>query len=277
MSVQVMRPLLSVVLVDVNARVTRAWEAAFANLPEVTVVRDSILTQAVDAWVTPTNARGHMDGGVDYTIKEFLGDGIEQSVQQEIALNFGGSMPVGAATCVPTGLGRPGYLISVPTMTRSAENIRATVNVALACAAAFQAIHEQNRRRPGSIRSVALPGLGAGTGSLSPRQCANLMLTGYTLFNDHQFADFADLRRVLLEHLDETEDRAAKTRVRRAVATRSLVTPPHVSQPPPRPALRDTRFAPHPAPAARTVPGATGAAVRHVRAPRRGRRRGHRP
>jgi hypothetical protein len=77
--------------------------------------------------------------------------------------------------------------------------------VALACAAAFQAIHLQNRSEPDSIRSVALPGLGASTGGVPASTCANLMWTGYHLFADYQFRDFPAMRAALDEQLAELE------------------------------------------------------------------------
>jgi len=122
-------------------------------------------------------------------------------VREEIRRLYGGAMLVGCATCVPTGAASPRYLISTPTMTRSAESVRGTLNVALACAAAFQAIHMQNAREPDSIRSVALPGLGAATGRVPARRCASLMWTGYRLFRDAAFADFGTMRAALLDQL----------------------------------------------------------------------------
>jgi O-acetyl-ADP-ribose deacetylase (regulator of RNase III) len=194
MSVQLMKPVLNVVLVDLNAAVVRAWGAAFADTPEVSVVRGSILTQAVDAWVTPTNSRGRMDGGADAAIKRYLGAGIERKVRAAIAREFDGRLPVGAATCVPTGTDHPRYLISTPTMAESAEDVSGTTNVALACAAAFRAIHLQNAREPDSISSVALVGLGAATGRVPPRVCADQMRTGYALVNERDFDSFEALR-----------------------------------------------------------------------------------
>jgi len=61
-------------------------------------------------------------------------------------------------SCSSGLLPRPSAHRSIPTMTRSAERVRGTLNVALACAAAFQAIHRQNAREPGSIRSVPCRG-----------------------------------------------------------------------------------------------------------------------
>ena len=213
MSVKFMKPVLNVVLVDVNSAVVRAWASAFADTPEVSIVKGSILTQAVDAWVTPTNSRGRMDGGVDAVIKRALGAGIERKVQAAISHEYNGLMPVGAATCVPTGTDFPRYLIS-PTMVQSAEDVSDTMNVALACAAAFQAIHHQNVLEPDSITSVALPGLGAATGRVPPRVCANLMWTGYTLFNDHNFGSFESMRETLEEELGGLGPKLETERVR---------------------------------------------------------------
>ncbi|WP_406044525.1 macro domain-containing protein [Micromonospora sp. NBC_00898] len=218
MPVDTEKPLLKVVLRDVNAKVVQAWLAAFADTPAVEIHKGSILTQHVDAWVSPTNSRGRMDGGVDAAIKRHLGAGIQLRVQRAIRDQFGGSLPVGSAVCVPSGATNPKFLISTPTMEQSAENVSETLNVALACAAAFQAIHVQNEREPGSIRSVALVGMGAATGKVPPRVCANLMWTGYTLFNDYYFRDYDDLRKTICEQLDDIESRPEEERVR--------VTPP---------------------------------------------------
>ncbi|MEV0609586.1 macro domain-containing protein [Polymorphospora rubra] len=213
-------PLLDVVLTDVNTRVVQAWRAAFADTPEVRISRGSILNHQVDAWVSPTNSLGRMDGGVDAVIRRHLGAGIQLRVQRAIKDRFGGALPVGSAVCVPSGAENPRFLISTPTMVQSAENVSETLNVALACAAAFQAIHIQNRRAPGSIASVALVGMGAATGEVPPRVCANLMWTGYTLFHDHRFEDYDDLRQTILDQLGDIETRPEEERVRVRPPTR---------------------------------------------------------
>ncbi|GAA3076738.1 macro domain-containing protein [Streptosporangium carneum] len=214
MTVKHVQPPLRVVLVDVNAQVVQAWRAAFADTPEVEIRQGSILDQHVDAWVTPTNSRGRMDGGVDAVIKRHLGAGIQLRVQRAIRDRFGGTLPVGSAVCVPSGATNPKFLISTPTMTRSAQDVSETLNVALACAAAFQAIHMQNEEQPGGIGSVALVGMGAATGQVPPRVCANLMWTGHTLFNDHRFRDYDDLRKTIREQLDDLESGHEEERVR---------------------------------------------------------------
>ncbi|MFI8912515.1 ADP-ribosyltransferase domain-containing protein [Streptomyces sp. NPDC053513] len=205
---------LKVVLVDVNDEVVTAWKSAFADTPGVEIRRGSLLDVDADAWVSPTNARGRMDGGVDAVVKRHLGAGVQVRVQRAIRERFGGSLPVGSAVCVPSGAAVPRHLISTPTMRQSSQDVSDTMNVALACAAAFQAVHLQNLAKPGSIRSVALVGMGARTGRVPAQVCANLMWTGYTLFHDHGFADYDELRAAVLAQLADIEGAGPAQRVR---------------------------------------------------------------
>ncbi|WP_031512085.1 macro domain-containing protein [Streptomyces sp. NRRL F-5123] len=214
MTVDRVQQPLRVVLADVSATVVESWRAAFADTPGIEIRKASILDQDVDAWVSPTNSRGRMDGGVDAVVKRHLGAGIQLRVQRAIRDEAGGRLPVGSAVCVPSGAVRPKYLISAPTMEESAQNVSETLNVALACAAAFQAVHRQNALVPGSIGSVALVGMGARTGRVPARVCANLMWTGYTLFQDYTFEDYDDLRRTIVAQLDDIESVPETRRVR---------------------------------------------------------------
>ena len=214
MTVNDARPQLKVVLSDINPKVVQAWRAAFADTPEVEIHGRSILDQHVDAWVNPTNSRGRMDGGADAAIKRHLGAGIQLRVQRAIRDHFAGSLPVGSAVCVPSGAINPKFLISTPTMVKSVQDVSETLNVALACAAAFQAIHLQNERQPGSIGSVALVGMGASTGRVPAQVCANLMWTGYTLFNDFRFRDYDHLRKTIREQLNDIDSRPEQERTR---------------------------------------------------------------
>ncbi|MGW3208711.1 macro domain-containing protein [Streptomyces sp. NPDC001135] len=221
MTVNRVQPPLKVVLTDINAGVVQAWRAAFADTPGIEIRKGSILDETVDAWVSPTNSRGLMNGGVDAVIKRHLGAGIQLRVQRAIRDQFDGRLPVGSAVCVPSGATNPKFLISTPTMEQSSQNVSETLNVALACAAAFQAIHRQNNGAPGSITSVALVGMGAQTGRVPARVCANLMWTGYTLFNDYCFDDYDDLRNTITAQLDDIESAPAETRVRIAPPNRA--------------------------------------------------------
>jgi len=204
---------IKVVLVDVNPKLIAAWRHSFEENSEVEILHGSMLDQQVSAWVSPTNAAGRMDGGLDLVLKNYLGNQIEHKLQAAIKSTFNGAMPVGHATCLPTGRPLPRFLISTPTMVGSSDDISDTLNVALACAAAFQAVHMQNAREP-SIRSVALPGLGAATGRVPVEICADLMWTAYDLFRERQFSNFGEMRKALEAILGELDSSAsAKAKV----------------------------------------------------------------
>src|SRR5687767_12172633 len=181
--------LVRVTLCDINPKMISAWKETFEENPEVDIVQGSMLEQAVSAWVTPTNSKASMDGGLDAVIKKNLGAQIEKKVQSEVKKLYGGSMKVGTATCVETGAPQPRFLISTPTMVGSSDDVSATLNVALACCAAFQAVHMYNSQHGGQIRSIALPGLGAATGKTPVEICADLMWTAYNLFREKEFTD----------------------------------------------------------------------------------------
>ena len=233
--------MAKVVLVDINPKLIAAWRSTFEENPEVEIVEGSMLAQRADAWVTPTNARASMDGGLDAAIKGHLGAAIERRVQGEIRRRFGGLLAVGHATCVPTGSPRPPFLISTPTMAGSSEDISDTLNVALACAAAFQAVHMQNAREPGSIRSVALPGLGANTGRVPVEICADLMWTGYNLFRRRAFDDFAAMRVALEAELGDLGPMAPAGK--KTTAPPKAGAPASGPAPPPSPATPSAKQA----------------------------------
>ncbi len=224
--------LVKVTLVDINPQMIKAWQEVFEENPEIDVVHGSMIEQQASAWVTPTNSSAAMDGGLDLVIKNFLGGKIEKRVKKEISRSFGGSLAVGHATCVPTGAPSPRFLISTPTMGASSEDISATMNVVLAAAAAFQAVHMQNAKLPGSIRSVALPGLGAATGRTPVEICADLMWTAYNLFRDAAFKDFASMRAALEAELGDLGPSVAKGAAKKAVAWSPAVASAPAELPP---------------------------------------------
>jgi O-acetyl-ADP-ribose deacetylase (regulator of RNase III) len=198
---------VQITLVDINPKMVRAWHQAFEDHPEVQIVHGSLLAQQTRAWVSPTNSKGSMDGGVDGAVRSYFGARIQSRVKREIATMYGGTLPVGFATCVPTGRALPAYIVSTPTMVASSENNGATLNVALACCAAFQAIQQHNDAHPGDITSVAIPGLGAGTGRVPEEACADLMWTAYNLFREQRFDSFHQMRDALAAELGELGER----------------------------------------------------------------------
>jgi O-acetyl-ADP-ribose deacetylase (regulator of RNase III) len=236
---------LKIILVDVNTSMIDAWRNTFEENPEVQIAHGSILDQAVNAWVSPTNSHGRMRGGLDAIVKKHLGDRIETMVQQEISRLYLGVMPIGCAVCVPTGLTTPQFLIMTPTMGPSKDNVSDTFNVALACAAALQAAHLQNRRTPNSIDTLAIPGLGASSGKVPVEICADLMWTAYNLFQSREFPDYFSLRAALEEQLGDLGSMSSRLRSKRAgvpppTPARQGPVPPPVVPPPSTPSVKQS-------------------------------------
>ena len=199
---------LAITLADLNGRLVDGWRDAFEDADNVRVVHGSMLTQPADAWVTPTNARGSMDGGFDGVLRRYLGEGIQARVKRETRVRFGGTVPVGCATCAPTdgltappGGPLPRFVISTPTMGGSSETVRGTLNCAMAFGAAMQAALQHNREVPNSIATVAMPGLGSSTGGVPPQDCAVQMRLAYEVLRAKEYFDFAAMREALLERL----------------------------------------------------------------------------
>ncbi len=186
-----------IILVDKNAAVVKALHEAFALESGFDFAFGSMLDQKVDAWVSPTNALGDMSGGLDGAIRGRLGMQIQTRVRAEIRRQHAGYLPVGFATCVPTGRAMPAYLISTPTMGDKVMDVSATMNAALACCAALQAVEQFNRSHRHAIRTVAMPGLGTGTGRVSPELCADLMYTAYKAMQGQHFDSFQEARGAL--------------------------------------------------------------------------------
>ena len=125
------------------------------------------------AVVSPANAFGWMDGGIDADYRDMFGAQIERRVQEEIARRYGkAGMPIGEAFVLrtyPEGAaippGRPEWLIVAPTMTRPGRHLaqgagrpRATRDLAgKAVEAALKAAINAG------IQPAAFPGMGIGT------------------------------------------------------------------------------------------------------------------
>jgi O-acetyl-ADP-ribose deacetylase (regulator of RNase III) len=135
--------MLTVHLRDINTGVVKAWEQAFADVPEVVVSRGDILKQKADAIVSPANSFGHMDGGIDLLYSRHFGWELETKLRTLLSERHYGELPVGQAVVLATGHESIPFLVSAPTM-RVPMSIGETVNVYLAFRAALIAVLTHN-------------------------------------------------------------------------------------------------------------------------------------
>lgn len=168
-----------VVLAAQDDALAGAWERACGDVAEVTVHRGSILDVVCDAVVSPANSFGFMRGGVDAVYASRFGESIEKRLQERIRIRHDGELLVGTAEIVATGDARIPWLVAAPTM-RVPMALENSVNPYLAARAVLLLVvkgrmpYGDHAGQPVSdhVRTLAFPGLGTGTGGISPDTCA---------------------------------------------------------------------------------------------------------
>jgi O-acetyl-ADP-ribose deacetylase (regulator of RNase III) len=169
---------MKLILCDVDPAVVAAWRTQFARHPDVQVLEKSILEVEADAVVNPGNSFGFMDGGLALKLCDKFGLEIQEAVRKAVRERYGKEMLVGQAEVFPTGK-TPPFLIHAPTL-RVPQPIGDTVNAYLAARAAFDAARAFNAMKGGEpIGSIALPGLGTGSGKMHPLVSARQIRYAY--------------------------------------------------------------------------------------------------
>lgn len=149
------------------------WRAAKAETnADILVFEGNILNGEADAIVSPANSFGFMDGGIDAAYTAFFGPRVQDAVQQAIRQRPLRELLVGEAIAVSTGNDRYPYCIAAPTTMRRPRVLASAEPVYLATRAAISLAASMD------LTSVALPGMGAGTGRLPPGMAARAMLDG---------------------------------------------------------------------------------------------------
>jgi O-acetyl-ADP-ribose deacetylase (regulator of RNase III) len=182
---------VSLTLCDRSPDMVRAWRNVFPDESGVRIANQNILTLPVDALAVPANSFGFTDGGVDLAISREVFDwGLQDRLRDIVARQYHGELLVGQALVMTTGSQRLRYVIVAPTM-RVPEDISATANVYLAMRAILLAADAHNRaaQPADQIRSVAIPGLGAGVGRMPPERVAFQMWSAYRVLvmNDDEW------------------------------------------------------------------------------------------
>lgn len=167
-----------IILGDVNDDLVHAWRQHFRPY-RTEIQHGDFFDIAADAYVSPANSHGIMDGGFDLLLRIRF-PGVDVAVQREIDRR-GGLLPVGHAIVVETGDHDVPYLVSAPTMV-TPMSISHTNHVYLATRGLLQAVHDFNLANDGAIQTLAIPGLGTGVGKMPPGFAAAQMAQAYNEF-----------------------------------------------------------------------------------------------
>lgn len=139
-------------------------------------MRGDPLDVKADAYVSPANSFGFMDGGIDATLSERFPH-IERRVQTAIT-EVGGILPVGRALVVETGDAYTPYLVCAPTM-ETPSHVGHTNNAFRAMSALLDAVERFNNVESDAIGSAAIPGLCTGVGGMESEVAAFQMARAY--------------------------------------------------------------------------------------------------
>jgi O-acetyl-ADP-ribose deacetylase (regulator of RNase III) len=160
-------------LVDADETVAFALREAFRSFPEVSVSHADLLAVAQNTVVSPANAYGFMDGGIDAAFRNFFGAAVEGRVREAIGRRPEGYLPIGASLVVQTGNARIPHMIVAPTMLApeaiDSQNCYRAMRAVLRIAAAQEKVG----------RAVFCPGLGTGVGQVLPAEAAREMAQAY--------------------------------------------------------------------------------------------------
>jgi len=172
---------------DLSSAMFHAWRREFDGVESVRISCGDIFSTKpgrvepgdpidvkADAIVSPANSFGFMDGGIDAVYTHVFGWGVQQRLQELLAREHGGELPVGSAVIVPTKHPDIPWCISAPTM-RVPQNVARTVNAYLAFRAALRAVLAHNASGQPPIHSVLCPGLGTAVGQMPVARCARQM------------------------------------------------------------------------------------------------------
>ena len=163
--------MLKIQLVDRNEGMCEAWQKEFNNCKDVEIHCADIFSIKTDCIVSPANSFGFMNGGIDLYVENKYE--IQKALQNKIKTLEFGELLVGQTIMVQTKDPLMSFVLVAPTM-RVPMIIKDTVNVYLASKAIFQRLGTQI-----DVRSVTIPGLGAGVGQVPYQYVAKQMKQAY--------------------------------------------------------------------------------------------------
>ena len=168
---------ITVYLVDVNNRMTRAWEEKFADEMNVKIINMDVVgflneNSTIDGVVSAANSFGIMTGGLDAAYIQYFGTELQEAVQRKIAEVYFGEQPVGSSIAVEIPK-HPGILlIHTPSMRTPQPIIDPRIVYSCTRTALVEAI------RCG-VKNLILPAFGHLTGRVPADIVSELMCRAY--------------------------------------------------------------------------------------------------
>lgn len=148
-----------------------AWQKHCGDIESVSIYKGSIFDVSCDAFVSPANSFGFMDGGLDAQFINYFGAHVQDRLRLQILTKHQGELLVGNAALVETDHKDHPFVIAAPTMRVPMILDSTSINPYLATRAAVLCVKHDTT----SVKSIAFPGMGTGIGRVSPDMCARQM------------------------------------------------------------------------------------------------------
>jgi O-acetyl-ADP-ribose deacetylase (regulator of RNase III) len=203
---------LTITLRDQSEDVVKAFTAFFGRNARVEISQGDVFELNADVIIMPTNSFGILDSGLAAQLNKKSDGQLESRVRKLIGDKYAGELPVGLADIITSGIESPRMLIIAPTMRVPIRMNNATTNSYLATRAALRALAAQIRQErdefgESRIESVAIVGMGTGTGKTSPATAAFQMYEAYCQIVLGQEPNFATVEAAIAHDAELRKNR----------------------------------------------------------------------
>ena len=161
-----------ITLFDHDPEICAAWREVLGDLPGVTITQCELRDLPPQTYLaTAGNSYGIMTGGIDLAVRDLYGIEVQDAIQNHILAS--GPVPIGGCVIVEMPEKKHKNIVYAPTMDRPRPAWMH--GVCMAVLSVLMATGEE---------SVALPGMGTGTGALGPLEAAKAMRAGIVAYRE---------------------------------------------------------------------------------------------
>jgi len=158
-----------IILFDLNSDICDAWREVFEDVDCIQICNcDLSELPDVNCIVTAGNSFGAMSGGIDLAVRDMFGQELQDIIQLEIMKYHPHGMDVGTVLTVKL---ETVNIMYAPTM--RVPQFARPLDIAYVMSVIIKVFIDFD------WESIAICGLGSGTGQLVPSICASMMYTGY--------------------------------------------------------------------------------------------------
>jgi len=160
------------ILFDIDNSKTKVWKKHLHNIP-IDVICSSVTEIKADIYVSPANGYGQLDGGIDKIYRTMF-PGIQNTVNEHLKSYKERKPPVGVGSALLIKIPeRNSQLLLAPTMELPGK-LKTSWNCFWAALAIFYLTKDFNG-------TVAIPGLGTGTGHIEAKEMIDMFVLAYKI------------------------------------------------------------------------------------------------